>query len=82
MFILVQLGLNVGSKERIFNQASVAISTTDFHTLGIPIPKKVPAENLQTHVSIIYLIRPCECNGMLFNRRSVVYGDRGLFAYF
>lgn len=40
IFILVQLGLNVGSKEIIFNQASVAISTTDFHTLGIPIPKK------------------------------------------
>lgn len=57
MFISFQLGLSVGSKERTSNQASVAISTTDFNTLGIPMPKKVPAENLQTNVSIISLIR-------------------------
>lgn len=81
MFILVQLGLNVGSNEGISNQGAVAISITDFHSLGIPIPKKVPAENLQTNVSIKSLIRPYKCNGMFFNRISVVYGDRGLSAY-
>lgn len=82
MFISFQLGLSFGSKESISNQASVAISTTDFNTLGFPMLKKVPAENLQTNVSIISLIRTCECNGMLFDRRSVAYGDRGLSAYF
>lgn len=40
MFILVQLGLSVGSNEGISNQEAVAISTTNFHTLGIPIPPK------------------------------------------
>lgn len=75
VFVLVQLGLNVGSNEGISNQGAVAISTKDFHTLGIPIPKKVPAENLQTNVSIKSLIRPYKCNGMFFNCRSVAYGD-------
>lgn len=79
MLILVWLGLNVGSNEWISYQG--AILTTDIHTLGIPIPKKVPAENLQTSMSIMSLIRPCKCNGMFFNRRSVANGDRGLSAY-
>lgn len=81
MLILVWLGLNVGSNEGISNQGAVAILTTDIHTLGIPIPKKVPAKNLQTSMSIMSLIRPCEYNGMFFNRRSVANRDRGLSAY-
>lgn len=81
MLILVQLGLSVGRNEGISNQGAIAISTTDIHSLGIPIPKKVPAENLRTNVSIKSLIRPYKCNGMFFNRRSVAYGDRGLSAY-